>query len=104
MSGYLHGLADLVPVGQDLVQVLGTQGVSQRRLCQQLCGVGGVGDVGYRHARIVDAVVDHSIHGHRDTVPGQNLRGTLLGSPRTPSKGSHHSVKIDHISKDLNMN
>ena len=39
--GAEHHLRDLLPLGEDLRQILGAQDIPQGRGCQQLCGVTG---------------------------------------------------------------
>lgn len=44
------------------MEVLGSQDVPQRRLCQQPRGVMSVFHVGHRHGGIGDTVIDDSVH------------------------------------------
>lgn len=55
------------------MQMPGAHRVAQRRLGQQPCGMVGILDVGNRHGRIRDAIVNDRVHRHGDTVFGQHL-------------------------------
>ena len=66
-------MADGLPLGQDLGQVLGAQDVTQGGGRQEARGAVGVLDVGDGHGGVLHAVVDHGVHRHRHRVTGQNL-------------------------------
>ena len=69
----LHEVADGLPLGQDLGQVLGAQDVTQGGGCQKLRGPSGVLHVVDGGCGVVGAEVDHGVHRHRHGVTGQHL-------------------------------
>ena len=70
---YLHKVADGLPLGQDLGQVLGAQDVTQGGGRQKLRGTRSVLYVVDGGDGVAGAVVDHGVHRHRHRVPGQYL-------------------------------
>ena len=70
---HLHELADGLPLGQDLRQVLGAQHVAQSRRRQQLRRPRSVLHVVDGGRGVVGAEVDHGVHRHCHRVAGQHL-------------------------------
>jgi len=69
----LHSCADVVPVGQHLLQRFGAQHVPESGLGQQPGRPVRVLHVGNGHCGVVDPVVDHRVHGYRHAVLGKDL-------------------------------
>ena len=72
---YLHGVRNVLPVRQDLTQVLGTEDVPERGGCQEPRGAVRVLHVGDGHGGVLHAVVDHCVNCHCHRVTGQHLGG-----------------------------
>ena len=66
-------MADGLPLGQDLRQVLGAQHVAQSGGRQELRRPRGVFHVVDGGRGVVGAVVNHGVHRHRHRVAGQDL-------------------------------
>lgn len=95
IEGGLHGVADGLPLGEDLGQVLGAQYVPQRCRCQQMRWVTAsnikrlqfdtwlsvrepapeILNVVRGHGRIGDAVVNDGVHGYSYRISWQYLKG-----------------------------
>jgi len=81
-DGYLHGVGDVFSLGEYLGEVLGAEDVAERGLCEQAGRMMGVLDVGDRHDRAADPVVDDRVDRHRHRV----LRQHLIVDPNRPQQ------------------
>ena len=71
---YLHEVADVLAVRQDLTEALGAENISQSGLSKQVGGQISVHDVHDRHNR-VEHVIEHCrVHLHRHRVFRQDLQ------------------------------
>ena len=69
-ESYLHEVTDVLPVGQNLAQVLCSQHVSEGGGSEQTGGPGRILHVGDGYRGVRHPVVDHSIHGYRHWIFG----------------------------------
>ena len=65
---YLHEVTDVLPVGQNLAQVLRSEHVSQGGGGQKTGGPRRIFHVGDGYRSVGHPVVDHSIHRHRHGI------------------------------------
>jgi len=83
----LHRSGDRLPLWQNLGEILGTEHVAQRGLCEQAGRVVCVLDVGDRHGGVADPVVDHRVDRYRHRVLGQHLPGYTTHTETTCKTG-----------------
>ena len=69
-------------VGKDLAEVLRAEHVAQRGGGEEASGAVRVLNVRHRHRRVLDAVVDDGVDGHRHRVLRQDLSNTTVVGSR----------------------
>lgn len=74
LTSYLHALADIFSLHENVGELFGAQDVPQRGLRKKSRRVMSILNIGHRYGRVADPVVHNGIHWYRHTVFGKNLR------------------------------
>ena len=73
LSTYAHLVPDDLPLGEDLLEVLGAQDAAEGGLGSEVGGVDGVLHGHHRLDGVTDAEEDNGVHTAGDRVPGEDL-------------------------------
>ena len=73
LSTYAHLVPDDLPLGKDLLEVLGAQDAAEGGLGSEVGGVDGVLHGHHRLDGVTDAEEDNGVHTAGDRVPGEDL-------------------------------